>query len=93
MDKDRKLGIILPFFFYILRMKSKITLSAILFSVFAVFTLSGCTDEATLAEMNRLARENAILLNKVDSLKKNLDSLTAYGDSVKKSLEKLDMHL
>ena len=76
-----------------MRMKFKITLSAILFSVFAVFSLSGCTDEATLAEMNRLARENAILLNKVDSLKKNLDSLTAYGDSVKKSLEKLDMHL
>ena len=73
-------------------MKFKITLSAILFSVFSVFSLSGCTDEATLAEMNRLAQENAILLNKVDSLKKNLDSLTAYGDSVKKSLEKLDMH-
>jgi outer membrane murein-binding lipoprotein Lpp len=73
-------------------MKSKITLSAILFSVFAVFTLSGCTDEATLAEMNRLAQENAKLLNTVDSLKKNLDSLTVYNDSVKKSLEKLDMH-
>ena len=73
-------------------MKSKITLFAIVLSVFAVFSLSGCTDEATLNEMNRLAQENAKLLNTVDSLKKSLDSLTAYGDSVKKSLEKLDMH-
>ena len=73
-------------------MKSKITLSAIILSVFAVFTLTGCTDEATLNEMNRLAGENAQLLNKVDSLQKTLDSITAYGDSVKKSLEKLDMH-
>ena len=73
-------------------MKRLITLSEILLSVFAVFTLSGCTDEATLAEMNRLAGENALLLNKVDSLQKTLDSITAYGDSVKKSLQKLDMH-
>ena len=73
-------------------MKFKITLSAILFSVFAVFSLSVCTDEATLNEINRLAQENAKLLYTVDSLKKSLYSLTAYGDSVKKSLEKLDMH-
>ena len=73
-------------------MKLKITLSAIFLSIFAVFTLSGCTDEATLNEMNRLAGENALLLNKVDSLQKSLDSITAYGDSVKKSLQKLDMH-
>ena len=43
--------------------------------------------------MNRLKAENAVLQGKVDSLQKKLDSLTAYGDSVKKSLEKLDMHL
>lgn len=43
--------------------------------------------------MNRLKAENAVLQGQVDSLQKNLDSLTAYGDSVIKSLEKLDMHL
>ena len=83
------------YFFYILHMKSKVTLSAIIlsaFAFFAVFSLSACTDEAAEAEMNRLAAENAVLQGQVDSLQKNLDSLTAYGDSVKKSLEKLDMH-
>ena len=76
-------------------MKFKITLSATIlstFAFFAVFSLSACTDEAAEAEMNRLAAENAVLQGQVDSLQKNLDSLTAYGDSVKKSLEKLDMH-
>lgn len=73
-------------------MKSKITLSAIVLSVFALFSLSGCADEASLNEITRLEGENAVLQGKVDSLQKSLDSLTAYGDSVKKSLEKLDMH-
>ena len=72
-------------------MKFKITLSAIVLFASAFF-FSACTDEATINEMNRLAGENAMLLNKVNSLQKTLDSLTAYGDSVKKSLEKLDMH-
>lgn len=80
------------FIFYILRMNRKITLSAILFALLAVFSLSACTDEAAEAEMNRLKGENAVLQGQVDSLQKSLDSLTAYGDSVKKSLEKLDMH-
>ncbi len=74
-------------------MKEKFTLSAILFAVLAAFSLSACTDEAAESEMNRLKAENAMLQGQVDSLQKNLDSLTAYGDSVKKSLEKLDMHL
>ncbi|WP_297698498.1 hypothetical protein [uncultured Fibrobacter sp.] len=74
-------------------MKEKFTLSAILFAVLAAFSLSACTDEAAEAEMNRLKAENAMLQGQVDSLQKNLDSLAAYGDSVKKSLEKLDMHL
>lgn len=74
-------------------MKKFVTLSATLFALLALFSLSSCADEAAQAEMQRLAQENAILLNKVDSLQKHLDSLTAYGDSVKKSLEKLDMHL
>ena len=73
-------------------MKSKITLSAIVLSVFALFSLSDCADEASLNEITRLEGENAVLQGKVDSLQKSLDSLTAYGDSVKKSLEKLDMH-
>ena len=76
-------------------MKFRITLSATIlsaFAFFAFFSLSACTDEAAEAEMNRLAAENAVLQGQVDSLQKNLDSLTAYGDSVKKSLEKLDMH-
>ena len=70
-----------------------VTLSAIVFSVFAAFSFSGCTDEAAEPEMNRLKAENAVLPGQVDSLQKNLDSLTAYGDSVKKSLEKRDTHL
>ncbi len=74
-------------------MNRKITLSAILFAVLAVFLLSACTDEAAEAEMNRLKDENAVLQGQVDSLQKNLDSLNVYNDSVKKSLEKLDMHL
>ena len=73
-------------------MNRKITLSAILFALLAVFSLSACTDEAAGAEMSRLKGENAVLQGQVDSLQKSLDSLTAYGDSVKKSLEKLDMH-
>ena len=74
-------------------MNRKITLSAILFTLLAVFSLSACTDEAAEAEMNRLKGENAVLQGQVDSLQKNLDSMNAYNDSVKKSLEKLDMHL
>ena len=70
-----------------------VTLSAIVFSVFAAFSFSACTDEAAEAEMNRLKDENAVLQGQVDSLQKNLDSLNVYNDSVKKSLEKLDMHL
>ena len=74
-------------------MKNLVTLSAILLAFLAVFSLFACTDVAAEAEMNRLKAENAVLQGQVDSLQKNLDSLTAYGDSVKKSLEKLDMHL
>lgn len=74
-------------------MKNFVTLSAILLAFFAVFSFSARTDEAAEAEMNRLKAENAVLQGQVDSLQRNLDSLTAYGDSVKKSLEKLDMHL
>ena len=73
-------------------MKSKITLSAIILSVFALFSLSGCADEASLKEISRLEDENAVLQGQLDSLQKSLDSITAYGDSVKKSLQKLDMH-
>ncbi len=70
-------------------MKRFFTLSATILSFFAI---SACTDEAAEAEMKSLAQENAALSSRVDSLQKTLDSLTAYGDSVKKSLEKLDMH-
>jgi peptidoglycan hydrolase CwlO-like protein len=70
-----------------------VTLFAIFFALLSAFSLSACTDEAAEAEMNRLKAENAVLQGQVDSLQRNLDSLTAYGDSVKKSLEKLDMHL
>ena len=58
----------------------------------ASMLLCACSDDAAMSEIKRLAQENAKLFNTVDSLKKNLDSLTAYGDSVNKSLEKLDMH-
>lgn len=72
-------------------MKMRITLSAITFALFA-FVLTSCSDKEAEAEISRLTKENAVLSKSVDSLQKNLDSLTAYGDSVKKSLEKLDMH-
>ena len=74
-------------------MRNVVTLFAILLAAVFIFSLSACADEAAEAEMNRLKAENAVLQGQVDSLQKNLDSLTAYGDSVKKSLEKLDMHL
>lgn len=74
-------------------MRNIVTLFAILLTAVFIFSLSACTDVAAEAEMNRLKAENAVLQGQVDSLQKNLDSLTAYGDSVKKSLEKLDMHL
>jgi peptidoglycan hydrolase CwlO-like protein len=74
-------------------MRNIVTLFAILLTAVFIFSFSACTDEAAEAEMNRLKAENAVLQGQVDSLQKNLDSLTAYGDSVKKSLEKLDMHL
>jgi len=73
-------------------MSSRITLSVIISTLFAAFVLSSCADKEAEAEISRLAKENAELSKTVDSLQKNLDSLTAYGDSVKKSLEKLDMH-
>ena len=73
-------------------MKKKITLSVTIASALSVFALLGCADEAAENEMNRLAKENAELSETVVRLQKTLDSLTAYGDSVKKSLEKLDMH-
>ena len=72
-------------------MKMRITLSAITFALFA-FVFTSCSDKEAEAEISRLTKENAVLSKSVDSLQKNLDSLTAYGDSVKKSLEKLDMH-
>ena len=74
-------------------MKIFVTLSTILLAVLGAFSLSACTDEAAVAEINRLKAENVMLQGQVDSLQKDLDALTAYGDSVKKSLEKLDMHL
>ena len=78
--------------FYITAMILRITLSAIVLCVLTAFTLLGCADEASLNEISRLEGENAVLQGKVDSLQKSLDSITAYGDSVKKSLQKLDMH-
>ena len=69
-------------------MKLIISLSTLAFAL----AFNASTDEVAVKEMNRLAQENALLLNKVDSLQKKLDSLNAYSDSVKKSLEKLDMH-
>ena len=72
--------------FYIVVMKFIVSLFV------ASFLFCACSDDAALSEIKRLAQENAKLLNTVDSLKKNLDSLAVYGDSVKKSLEKLDMH-
>ena len=79
-------------------MKFDFTLSTTLRSALAVLfvlvsvSLSACADEAARNEIDRLAQENAELSGTVDSLQKILDSLTVYGDSVKKSLQKLDMH-
>lgn len=51
----------------------------------------GCSDKEAEAEIGRLTQENSALQHSVDSLQHTLDSLNAYGDSVKKSLDKLDM--
>lgn len=63
-----------------------------LFILFAL-TSMGCSNKEAEAEINRLVEKNAGLQRTADSLQHTLDSLNAYGDSVKKSLQKLDMHL
>lgn len=68
------------------------SLSALTFILFAA-NLIGCADKEAEAEINRLVEKNAGLQRTADSLQHTLDSLNAYGDSVKKSLQKLDMHL
>lgn len=61
-----------------------------LFILFALASM-GCSNKEAEAEIARLTEKNAGLQHSVDSLQHTLDSLNAYGDSVKKSLQKLDM--
>ncbi|MCQ2088991.1 MAG: hypothetical protein MJY93_01960 [Fibrobacter sp.] len=63
----------------------------ILVALFSVFTFTACSDKEAEAEIGRLTQENALLQKNIESLQHTLDSLNAYGDSVKKSLQKLDM--
>ena len=61
-------------------------------SVFlAVFSLCSCSDEQAQVEISRLQVENDGLRAQIDSLESVLTVKQARGDSVKKSLEKLDM--
>lgn len=69
-------------------MKIRILLTIALITFFA-----GCADKEAEAEISRLTEKNAALERTADSLQHRLDSLNAYGDSVKKSLQKLDMGL
>lgn len=61
--------------------------------ILMAFSFMGCADKEAQAEITRLKQNNASLQHSVDSLQHTLDSLNVYGDSVKKSLQKLDMHL
>lgn len=56
-----------------------------------VFLFTSCADKNAQNEIENLSRQNAMLLNSLDSLQQKLDSIAAYGDSVKSSLKKLDM--
>lgn len=60
---------------------------------FAIFCslFTSCADKNAQNEIERLSSQNAMLLNSLDSLQQKLDSIAAYGDSVKSSLKKLDM--
>lgn len=60
-------------------------------ALFAAFALSSCSDEQTQLEISRLQAENDGLRAQIDSLESVLTVKQAQGDSVKKSLEKLDM--
>lgn len=61
--------------------------------IFLALTTVGCTDKEAEAEITRLVERNASLQHTADSLQHTLDSLNAYSDSVKNSLQKLDMGL
>lgn len=67
-----------------------VSLSTLTFILFAL-AFAGCADKEAEAEMARLTEKNASLQHTADSLQHTLDSLNAYSDSVKKSLQSLDM--
>lgn len=60
-------------------------------ALFAAFALCSCSDEQAQMEISRLQVENEGLRAQIDSLESVLTVKQAQGDSVKKSLEKLDM--
>lgn len=69
-------------------MMSKLLFVSVLF---AAFTFCSCSDEQAQMEISRLQVENDGLRAQIDSLESVLTVKQAQGDSVKKSLEKLDM--
>ena len=62
-------------------------------SVSLLAALTGCTDEQKQMEISKLKAENEYLQCQADSLQKALHIKKAREDSVKKSLESLDMGL
>lgn len=74
--------------------KTNIVTMALLFSaVFLLTVLTGCSDEQFQMEVAKLKTENEYLQFQVDSLQKALQVKRAQEDSVRKSLESLDMGL
>ena len=74
--------------------KTNIVTMALLFSaVFLLIVLTGCSDEQFQMEVAKLKTENEYLQFQVDSLQKALQVKRAQEDSVRKSLESLDMGL
>ncbi|SHK38306.1 hypothetical protein [Fibrobacter sp. UWEL] len=67
---------------------SKILLA---FALLSLFAFCSCSDEQAQMEISRLQAENEGLRAQIDSLESVLTTKQAQGDSVKKSLQSLDM--
>ena len=61
------------------------------FALLSVFLFCFCSDEQTQMEISKLQTENELLRAQIDSLESVLTIKQAQGDSVKKSLNSLDM--
>ncbi len=73
--------------------KSRLSFLLVFIVLALCAVVTACTDEQALAEIDKLKTENEMLRYQADSLENTLKALNAHGDSVRKSLESLDMGL